>query len=254
MATSTIAALIMAGGRSERMRAGGTDQHKGLRTVLGVPLIECNIRALLWFGFKELFVAISIREQALASWIERRGRALAEAGSATLEILVEREPLGTIGAVASLPQAIEEVVIVNVDNLTSLDLRQLAQFHLSSGAAATVASHEQGFRIPFGMLELAGQRVVAYREKPEVFVPISSGTYVLDRRAIDRVPLGRRLDLPALIDSLLKDGESVLAYPHQERWLDVNDEAALTEAQRLLSCEGSRWPGLLPRDGGGLKP
>src|SRR5207245_1470972 len=35
MASSPVAALIMAGGRSERMRAGGSGRHKGLRTVLG---------------------------------------------------------------------------------------------------------------------------------------------------------------------------------------------------------------------------
>ena len=58
MNRSAVAALIMAGGRSERMRAGGSAQHKGLRTVVGMPLIECNLRALLWFGFSRLFVVL----------------------------------------------------------------------------------------------------------------------------------------------------------------------------------------------------
>jgi GTP:adenosylcobinamide-phosphate guanylyltransferase len=39
MPDEQIAALIMAGGRSERMRAGGCSQHKALRRVLGVPMI-----------------------------------------------------------------------------------------------------------------------------------------------------------------------------------------------------------------------
>ena len=89
MAGSRLAALIMAGGRSERMRAGGTRQHKGLRTVLGVPLIERNLRALLCFGFERLFVAINAQEQELGDWIAGRGRALAETERATLETLVE---------------------------------------------------------------------------------------------------------------------------------------------------------------------
>src|SRR5207237_5047165 len=108
---SRVAALIMAGGRSERMRAGGTPQHKGLRAVLGVPLIERNLRALLWFGFDRLFVSISAREEELGAWIGGRGRALAESESATLEMLVETQPLGTIGAIASLPPDVEDVVI-----------------------------------------------------------------------------------------------------------------------------------------------
>jgi NDP-sugar pyrophosphorylase family protein len=87
---------------------------------------------------------------------------------------------------------------------------------------------------------------VAYREKPQLSLPISSGTYVLGRRAIDRVPAGRRFDLPALIDALLQAEEAVLAYPHREPWVDVNDEAALAHAERLFSLNGSRWPGAIP--------
>ena len=126
-------------------------------------------------------------------------------------------------------------MIVNVDNLTSLDLKELAHYHRELRAAATIATHVQPFPIPFGMLELAEQRVIAYREKPTLSIPISSGTYVLHRRAIDRVPAGRRLDVPALIEALLQAGEAVLAYPHQEPWIDVNDEAALAHAQQLFS-------------------
>jgi len=107
MGSSPAAALIMAGGRSERMRAGGSRQHKGLRTVLGMPLIEWNLRALLRFGFGRLFVAVNARERELATWIDSHGRALAQSQSARLDILVEAEPLGTIGAVASLPREID---------------------------------------------------------------------------------------------------------------------------------------------------
>ena len=111
--------------------------------------------------------------------------------------------------------------------------------------AATIATHHQPFPIPFGMLEMAGPRVVAYREKPQLSLPISSGTYVLGRRAIDRVPAGRRFDLPALIDALLQADEAVLAYPHREPWVDVNDEAALAHAQRLFD-RSRGWPAVLP--------
>jgi NDP-sugar pyrophosphorylase family protein len=236
------------------MRASGSRHHKGLRTVLGVPLIECNLRALLWFGFKQLYVAVSAQESALAAWIDEHGRPLAESQSATLEVLVENEQRGTIGAVASLPREIEDVLIVNVDNLTSLDLADLARYHREGKAAATIATHDQPFPIPFGMLELSGQRVVAYREKPKLSVCISSGTYVLNRRAIDRVPGDRPFDVPALIDALLQADDPVVAYAHNQHWIDVNDEAALAHARRLVSENIRGWPGAVAAENSRARP
>ena len=56
-------ALIMAGGRSERMRATLGCQHKALVRVLGVCMLERNICKLLSFGFREIVVAISSRSR-----------------------------------------------------------------------------------------------------------------------------------------------------------------------------------------------
>ena len=44
-----IAALLMAGGNGERMRAGGVEQHKPLVEVRGLPMIERNL-LWLWAG------------------------------------------------------------------------------------------------------------------------------------------------------------------------------------------------------------
>ena len=235
VADAEIAAIIMAGGRSERMRAGGSADHKSLRAVRGTPLIEWNLRSLWRCGFHRIFVALSSRERALAEWLAGRGRTLCAEHSSALELLLEDEPLGTIGAVGLLPAEVRNVVVVNVDNLTTLDLRELLRTHLDEEAAATIATHVHPFRMPFGMLEVQGDRVTAYREKPELPVVISSGTYVLHRRAIAWVPAGRRTDVPALITSLLESGEIVAAHRHHDLWIDVNDEAALAQADELFA-------------------
>ena len=72
-------ALIMAGGRSERMRTSGGPLHKALVPVLGVPMIERNLCGFLSEGFHRIVVAISASEQAVAEYVEGRGRALANA-------------------------------------------------------------------------------------------------------------------------------------------------------------------------------
>jgi NDP-mannose synthase len=246
MTDEQIAALIMAGGRSDRMRAGGCSQHKALRRVLGVPLIERNLTALLSFGFRNVFVAISADEPELLAWIKERGRSLAESAGARINSLLEPQALGTIGAVACLPALIENAAIVNVDNLTNLDLNAFVRFHLERQAAATIAAHDEPFRIPFGHLETDNEVVTGYDEKPEILVTISSGTYVLNRRAIERVLGGARTDVPELIKRLLNDKQRVVVYRHRAHWIDVNDETALARAEALLKTYLKDWPNSAP--------
>ena len=179
-----LCAMIMAGGQSQRMRRGGRSCHKGLRTILGAPLIEWNLSALLWFGFRQVYVAVSGCEPELTQWLMGKGTALAKERGAELVTLVEGRPLGTIGAAGRVLTDVIDVVIVNVDNLTDLNLRTLLKFHRDKAAALTVATHQQVIRLPFGRLRLEGDRLIGYDEKPDVPVQISSGTYVLNQRVL----------------------------------------------------------------------
>src|SRR5438128_1927629 len=142
-------ALIMAGGRSERMRATAGPLHKALVPVLGVPLLERNIRVLLSEGFQDIVVAISNAEPSIAQYVNGAGRTLAQSCRARLEILWEETPLGTIGAARTAIGNANVLLIVNVDNLTALPLRAFVKFHCDRGAALTIAAHQEPFQLPF---------------------------------------------------------------------------------------------------------
>lgn len=225
-------ALIMAGGRSQRMRETAGPLHKALVCVSGVPLIERNLQALLEQGFRDVVVAVNEMERAIGDYVEGRGAALASAAGAHLGILWEREPLGTIGAAKLAIDGAGTLVIVNVDNLTSLDLRRLAACHVEAGAALTIASHEEGFRIPFGELQLYGNQVLGYCEKAVKPIWISSGAYVVGRDACEHIVAGRRTDVPELVSHLIALGKHVAAFRHQADWIDVNDAEAVRRAEQ----------------------
>src|SRR5438105_8918056 len=95
-------ALIMAGGSSLRMRASLGRQHKALVEVLGLSMLERNLLAILSCGFRDIFVAISAKEKALIAFARGRAARLAHASGARFRILLERHPLGTIGAARTM--------------------------------------------------------------------------------------------------------------------------------------------------------
>jgi len=65
---------MMAGGRSERMRASGVPIHKALLPVLGMSLAERNLRTLLAHGFVHIAVSVNARESALMEFLDGDGR------------------------------------------------------------------------------------------------------------------------------------------------------------------------------------
>ncbi len=234
-------ALIMAGGESARMRSTAGLDHKALHTVLGVPLIERNICQLIGSGFDEIVVAINARDEAILDYLETRGRDITTATSASVEFMIESTPLGTIGVAGRLASRNRNVLIVNVDNLTTLDLQEFVSFHIRSGSAMTVAVHVEPFQIPFGQVKVVDGKIIEYLEKPKLPVRISSGTYVLTADCCRQIAHDQRTDVPDLITHLLERGDTVAAFEHHALWIDVNNAADIEKAKQLVGNNQSEF-------------
>lgn len=241
------AALIMAGGRSSRMRATKGPTHKALVPVLGVPMLERNLLALFGQGFEEVAIAIAADEPSIAAYLETRGDAIARAFSTRLRLILEEQPLGTIGAAREFAHGAGPLLIVNVDNLSAIDLRALVQMHEKSGAALTVAVHREKFTIPFGEVAVEDGFVVEYKEKPDRTLLISSGTYVLEPRACAALSPDQAAGIPQLIEILKRKGERIAAYEHSAPWIDVNDAAGVERAEDLIARNSARFAWETPR-------
>ena len=228
------AALIVAGGAGERMRRTGGRWPKPLAPILGVTLLERNVQGLLRAGLRDIHVAISAAADDIEAFVRSRCQKVAEALGAKLSVITENYPLGSIGAAAFLKDR-QEVLVVNADNLTTLDLRAILARHRQSEAAMTLAIHDQPFPIPFGEVQLEADRVVAYREKPTFLVPICSAISVMGRNALDCLEPGENIGLPALVNRLMANGVEVRAFQHAAPWIDVNDLGAVEQAEALIT-------------------
>jgi mannose-1-phosphate guanylyltransferase len=223
----------MAGGRGERMRRSGVDAPKPLVTVAGTSLLERNVRVLLHWGFDRIVVSTPSAEPSIGSHVEALQPVVAAAGG-DLRTLTESEPLGNIGCAGLLRGHARHVLVVFADNLTSLDLRTVVQGHRDSGAGLTLAAHEHGVRVPYGRLDLEGDRVVGYTEKPTVQVTVASAITVLGPEALAALPGDEACGLVDLTRRLVHDGVLVRAHRHEADWVDVNDSGGLEAAEALV--------------------
>ena len=228
--------LIMAGGRSERMRAGFGNRHKSLVTILGVTLLERNICALLARGIRRVAVASNASETDIQDYVQQRAPRLAASVGGNVEHLKEEYHLGTIGAAGQLSTYKRaSILVANVDNLTTLDWTEMLSYHRRKRAAMTVAAHRQPLRSDFGELTVRDGRVVQYHEKPVRHVLISSGCYVLSSATCRLIASGGRTDVPTVVNRLLHSGRVVAAFEHECPWIDVNDGRSVADAERLVA-------------------
>ena len=228
------AALIMAGGRSSRMRAGLGRQHKALVKVLGVSMLERNILTLLSHNVREIFLAVGAVERSVLAFARGHGQKVACAGGAELKLFIEEHPRGTIGAAGAIKTTSDDLIVVNVDNLTSLDLSALLEYHRANKAILTVATHIEPFQIPFGQVLVKNGEIVDYQEKPILPVPLCSGTYVLTKTARLNIPSTKPSSAPELVHTLLRAKHKVSAFFHSSPWIDVNDRSSVKKAEELI--------------------
>ncbi len=198
-------------------------------------MLERNILALLSHGFHDIVVAVGAQEKALIAFARGRGARVARAGGARLSVYLEKQPLGTIGAAKAIRPRVKDLLVVNVDNLTSLDLTALLEHHRATGAAMTIATHTEPFAVPFGQVAIKNGRVLEYKEKPVLPLLLSSGTYVLSPAARRKIPCGCPVGAPDLVHILLREKQRISAFSHSSPWIDVNDSASVARAEDLIA-------------------
>ena len=227
-------AMILAAGRGERMRPLTDSCPKPLLPAGGKPLIVWHIERLAAAGILDLV----INHAHLGQMIEE---ALGDGGALGVRIRYSREeePLGTAGPLALIDGLDDTFLVLNGDVLTSLDLAALMQQHRSSGAAATIATHQRQQQINYGIIENdATGQVTAYIEKPTHHYQVSMGIYALEPAVLRRIARGQYLDLPDLVRQLMADGERVQAYPFDGYWMDIGRhddyEQAVEEFEKML--------------------
>lgn len=212
-------AVILAGGRGDRLRPFTSVLPKPLLPIGGVPILEILIHQLATCGFSRVIISLGFAGEIIETYIQHRIRCWP-----TIEVSTVREkyPLGTAGPLALVPGLNDPFLVVNADVLTSLDFRQLASYHVEQDCALTVAIHRLGRQLPYGILDVDHKgRLMAYHEKPTVSYMVSMGVYMCDPAVLRHTPGNVHLDFPELVDRLISAGQKALGFVTEGYWFDI---------------------------------
>ena len=222
-------AIILAGGKAERLGEAAKGKPKPLVTVCGRPLIAHQIVRLRDAGV----------ERVLVSCAAGRGDEFASdlAGLGVEIVPVEEpEPLGRGGGIRFTAAKLSEkstIFAMNGDELLEADLRQLYEAHRASGAAATVTVAP--LVSPFGLVELREDGFVSSfsEEAPRLPNWVNVGLYVLEPEALARFP--ERGDHESTIFPELAREGRLYAFRYEGIWLTVNTPKQLRQADEYVA-------------------
>lgn len=227
----TTPAVIMAGGRGERLRPLTDTMPKPLVEIAGEPLIDIMTRRLVSHGFKEIWVTVHY----LATEIKEHLGDGSHLG-ASVSYIDEDKPLGTAGSVRNVATEAEDtpILVCNVDNMHAVDFGALVDHHVSVGAWATLAVTRHVTKVPFGVVKVERGMVTEMVEKPERIDWVGAGVSVLSHRAMSPFPPGTQVDVPEVISHLLSRKLPTAAFTDSGYWLDVGTLDAMRQAQQEL--------------------
>jgi len=220
--------VLMAGGLGTRLRPLTEEVPKPLLDVGGKPLLETIVENFVAQGFTRIFISLNY----MAEKFKRHFGDGARFG-AHIEYLEETKPLGTAGSLSLLPRRPEvPIVVMNGDLLTSVNFKHIIKYHAENEATATMCVQKYSFQIPYGVVEIEGNRLKQIVEKPEQSFFINAGIYVVSPDVFDLIPDDEFFDMPQLFKKFREGEQFACACPIREYWLDIGRIDQLQQARR----------------------
>lgn len=225
--------VIMAGGMGLRLRPLTENTPKPMIAVGGKPMVQHTIESLRAEGFENFVLAINYLGDQIEGHFGDGSRL-----GVRITYVKEEQPLGTGGALSLLEGAFSSpIVVINGDVLMSARLTEMLNYHDAHSADITVGVKVLDTQIPFGVIELESNRIVAMQEKPVYRDFVNAGIYVLEPSVVQSVPSSVRLDMPELVGEWLGQ-RKVFAYPMHESWRDLGHLEDLENARRDYESKG----------------
>jgi dTDP-glucose pyrophosphorylase len=220
-------AVIMAGGRGERLKPLTDTVPKPLLHVGSKPIIGHNVDRLMTFGVDDFWICV----RYLGEMIEEHYR-VHPPKYGSIEFVTERNALGTIGALTLIDNfRHDHVLVMNSDLLTDINFEDFYLDFTNNDADLSVASIPYSVSVPYAVLETSDGKVVSLKEKPMYTYYSNAGIYLMKRRVLQDIPANSFYNATDLMEHLIASGKKVISYPLNGYWLDIGRKEDYAKAQ-----------------------
>lgn len=221
--------VLMAGGRGERLRPLTDTVPKPLLNLGGKPIIEHNIDKFIEFGIENIYITVKYLGEQIIDYFTKNKK------DADIHFIRESKPLGTIGSVRQIKNFKNDyVMVMNSDLFTNIDFEEFFLNFIKEDADMSIASVPYNVDLPFAVLDLSGNQIVSFKEKPTYTYFSNAGIYLLKKELLNLVPIEEYFNATDLMQALIEKKFKLTYFPIMGYWIDIGRPEDYRKAQDYI--------------------
>lgn len=224
-----IDAVLMAGGKGERLRPLTEKTPKPLLPVGDKAIIDYNIDNLISYGVNHIVVTVNyLKEQLMEHFAEERN-------GVQVHCVPEPKFLGTIGSVRFVKEFHNDtVLIMNSDLFTNMDFEEFYLHFKETGADMSAAAMPYSISVPYGIFEVDDVDIVGLTEKPTYNYYANAGIYLVKREMLDLIPADTFFNATDFMELLISQHKKVVRFPITGYWIDIGNKDEYAKAKDFV--------------------
>lgn len=252
--------VILAGGYGTRIRDVMHDMPKPMIPIGNFPILWHIMKQYAYYEFREFILCLGYRSEMIKDYflnyqkrqndfiLDLKTQSIEDINNYLIEdwkITFAETGLNTLtgGRIFRVKKYVEKddcFMLTYGDGVSNIDIKKLLHFHKSHGKLMTVTgAHPPG---RFGELDLDGEKVIGFNEKPQVTDGwISAGFFVCNRKVLDYLTPNEDLIFEKdPIESIVKDGQ-LMVYKHNGFWLPMDTSRDYQLLNQLWEHGKAAW-------------
>ena len=250
-------AVILAGGFGTRLSEETVYKPKPMVEIGGKPILWHIMKTFAHFGHIDFYVALGYKAELIKEYFLHYRTLNADftvdlgTGIVNSHQLDEVDWKVTLvntgqnsmtgGRVKRMKHFIgnETCLLTYGDGLSDVDLDQLITFHKSHGKMVTVTAVHPGAR--FGELEMKGEQVISFQEKPQTGQGwINGGYFVMNKKFIDFIDNDTTILEREPLEYLTKK-KQLTAFKHYGFWQCMDHLTDKKYLEKLYNSNSAPW-------------
>lgn len=221
--------FILAGGEGTRLLPLTKNIPKPILKVGKSSIIEIIFNFFKNYGYNNFIISLNYKKEEFKNYLSKNT-------SVNYKFIEEKKQLGTAGSLSLLKNIKKPFFIINGDIICNTNYSSLMEFHKSNKAKLTIVTRRIEKKSQYGVLEINKDKLVKnIKEKPVEYEFINAGIYVAEPSILKLLEFGQKIDMPDLIQMLIKKRMKVISYEIYDYWRDIGTIENLSEVRSAIS-------------------